>query len=540
LKSDQIRSSSLPRTIFIAVALLSLTPLILSLFGVDFGAERIDLTDEKSRQIFWARGAFIHSILEWSAFGAAIFTAILGIVHFTIKRDVVTPVIALSLLTAGVMDAFHTLAANRIISAISSNEDFIPFTWAICRLFNAFICLAGVGIFLFGKKDFWKLRGNLLIIMVGISFITFAIGVMSFCAFTSELPITQFPGNTLSRPWDVYPLVIYLASILVFKAFHERFPSIFSHALLISLIPNIMVQLHMALGSTSLFDSHFNIAHGLKIIAYTVPMIGLLVDYIATYYKEEALTNKLHLSNQKLEQSNLDLLKFAYTASHDLKAPLRGIESVCSWIKDDIEDKKFDEIPKHLAIIVKRVSRLSALIDGVLKYSRVDYSTAKTQSLDSTAVVQGVVDLVVPHDCPYKVEVAMGMHPVNADRVFLEQIFANLIGNAISHHNKTKGLISVSSRKSGKFVEFRVSDDGPGIPPQYQKRVFNVFETLQRRDVKDSSGIGLSIVKKIVHELGGTIDIDSDGKNGSSIVFSCPEAIEESNEIQSGRQHTLY
>ena len=92
-------------------------------------------------------GSYTHTILEWSAVCAAIFTTVLAFAHFNIKGDVTTPVIGVALLCAGVMDAFHTLAADRLIEAVASNQNLIPFTWALCRLSNAALTIIGVSLF---------------------------------------------------------------------------------------------------------------------------------------------------------------------------------------------------------------------------------------------------------------------------------------------------------------------------------------------------------------------------------------------------------
>ena len=174
----------------------------------------------------------------------------MAFIHFSIKRDVTTPIIALALLCAGVMDAFHTLAADRLIVAVADNRDLIPFTWAICRLFNALIMLSGVGVLLL--KDRRKRRaGTRFVLTTGITFGVMAYGIIHLCATSNQLPQTMFPDSIVTRPWDVAPLVLFLlAGLFVFPRFHRKQLTLLSHSLVISMLPQIATQLHMAFGSS--------------------------------------------------------------------------------------------------------------------------------------------------------------------------------------------------------------------------------------------------------------------------------------------------
>ena len=167
------RSSSnfqLPPQLTAIVALICVLPFLLNLLGVDFAssqyaldfaaAANLDPLILEDRLHHTLAGSFTHTILEWSAFCAAIFTTILAFAHFTIKRETTTLVIGIALLCAGIMDAFHTLAADRLIDAAADHHNLIPFTWAICRMFNALLTIIGVSIFLFLKSEKWQ--GNIL------------------------------------------------------------------------------------------------------------------------------------------------------------------------------------------------------------------------------------------------------------------------------------------------------------------------------------------------------------------------------------------
>lgn len=286
-------SVKLPRFSTIIVLAISILPSLLNLMGVDFGSnappfnpdiigdlDPLELTDQLHRTL---SGSFTHTILEWSAFCAALVTAVLAIAHFTIFRDVTTPVLGVALFCAGSMDAFHTLAADRLIEAVADNRDLIPFTWAICRLSNVVLTGLGVLLFLSDRARRWRRNASLVVaISAGLALLSY--GVVHFCATSEILPKTTYPNALITRPWDVLPLVLFVVfGIWLYPRFYRTYPSLFSHALVVSTVPNAIVQLHMAFGSQALFDNHFNIAHFLKIVAYAVPLFGLILDYVYTH-----------------------------------------------------------------------------------------------------------------------------------------------------------------------------------------------------------------------------------------------------------------
>ncbi len=290
----------LPKVLIWLVCLICLLPFVLNLLGMDFASPRPpDLkliqqavpTEAKEMMFHTLAGSFVHTILEWSAFCAAIFTVILSFAHLKIKADVTTPILGVTLFCAGMMDAFHTLAADRLIEAVADNRNLIPFTWALCRLANALLTMIGISIFMLSKSK--KISGSFgFVTLISFGFGLLSYTVINICATSEILPQTQFPESIITRPWDVLPLILFgISGIFIYPAFYKKYPSLFSHGLIISVIPNIATQMHMAFGSSALFDNHFNIAHFLKIIAYLVPLAGLILDYIYTHHLLEA-TNK--------------------------------------------------------------------------------------------------------------------------------------------------------------------------------------------------------------------------------------------------------
>ncbi len=306
-QTQQIR---LPKLLIWIVWGICLIPFCLNLLGLDFASHQapfepatyttatpIDLLYET------LSGSFTHTILEWSAFCTAIFTVVLAFIHFRLRQDVTTPVIGVALLCAGVMDAFHTLAADRLVEAVADNQDLIPFTWAICRMANVLLTLMGVSIFLFLKPRKWK-KSIYFVLGISIFFGLLSYGVIDLAATSQSLPRTTYPDAVFTRPWDVTPMVLFVfAGVFIYPRFNEIYPSIFAHSLIISTIPNTMTQIHMSFGSTALFDNHFNIAHFLKIIAYLVPLAGLICDYYYTYKKVDLVNRSLNLKIIEQEET---------------------------------------------------------------------------------------------------------------------------------------------------------------------------------------------------------------------------------------------
>jgi two-component system NtrC family sensor kinase len=293
----------LPAVFVWAVTLICAMPFLLNQFGFDFRTSPVPVDWDIVPQLsanqlsdtlhFFLSGSFVHTILEWSAFCTAIFTAILAFAYFRIERDVATPVIGVALLCAGIMDAFHTLAADRLIATVAANHNLIPFTWALCRLCNALLTVIGVGIFLVFQPQKWH-RSSLFVTSMSLAFGVLAYSIIHFCAVSDALPETMFPNSLVTRPWDVIPLFLYaIAGLLIYPSFYLKYPSLFSYSLIISTIPNAATQIHMAFGSTDLFDNHFNIAHFLKIVAYLVPLAGLIFDYAYTHQKIQETNQEL-------------------------------------------------------------------------------------------------------------------------------------------------------------------------------------------------------------------------------------------------------
>ncbi|MGL6337690.1 MAG: ATP-binding protein [Waterburya sp.] len=233
----------------------------------------------------------------------------------------------------------------------------------------------------------------------------------------------------------------------------------------------------------------------------------------------EWLNKELVKITSLLKKRNQELDNFAYVTSHDLKAPLRAIANLASWLSEDLEGQIPEENQRQLQLMQSRVQRLDGLIQGLLEYSRVGRRETPVKTVNVGDLVNEAIDSLSPPP-EFEIVVAPNMPTLTTKPVLLQQVFFNLISNAIKYHPQNSGKIIISVAEQDNFYEFGVSDDGLGIAPQYHDRIFTIFQTLQPRDTIESTGIGLSIVKKIVEGQGGKVRVESKLGEGASFYFT--------------------
>ncbi|NJK46908.1 PAS domain-containing protein [Candidatus Gracilibacteria bacterium] len=233
------------------------------------------------------------------------------------------------------------------------------------------------------------------------------------------------------------------------------------------------------------------------------------------------LNTNLKQTSQQLAKRNQELDKFAYVVSHDLKAPLRAISNLSTWIEEDLNERLLPENQRQMELLRGRVYRLEALIDGLLAYSRIGRFEVPQETVDVAQLLAEIVDSLAPPPT-FTIKIHPNMPTFTTKKLLLYQVFSNLISNAIKHCDRPDGRIQIFVRHGGQNYEFSVVDNGPGIEPQFHERIFVIFQTLKGRDVKENTGIGLSIVKKIIETEGGEIAIESDVGKGTMFRFTWP------------------
>jgi signal transduction histidine kinase/DNA-binding response OmpR family regulator len=278
----------------------------------------------------------------------------------------------------------------------------------------------------------------------------------------------------------------------------------------IELLDKLSVQLAIAIQQAELLD---NLKNELNIRMQAENSL-----------KEKAL--ELQWSNRELlkitsllKSRNQELDRFAYVTSHDLKAPLRAIANLATWLSEDLEGQIPEENQQQLQLMRSRVNRMDGLIQGLLDYSRAGRKNTPAQIVNVKDLVYEAIDSLSPPP-KFEIEIAPNLPTLMTEALLLQQVFTNLISNAIKYHPRQQGKITILMAEQDEFYQFGVKDDGLGIDPQYHERIFTIFQTLQARDSIESTGIGLSIVKKIVESQGGNVWVESQLGQGATFYFT--------------------
>lgn len=251
------------------------------------------------------------------------------------------------------------------------------------------------------------------------------------------------------------------------------------------------------------------------------------VTLLTDISERKVMELRMAQQTRALLRSNEELEQFAYVASHDLKAPLRGIDNLVTWIEEDLAGQLTGDVATNMALLKSRVRRLESLLDDLLAYSRAGRGEIVYDTVDTRALAEELAVLVNPPE-GFRITGADGLPTIRTARAPLTQALQNLIGNAIKHHDHpADGHVEIDARPAsgigGETTEFSVTDDGPGIPAQFRERVFGMFQTLRPRDEIEGSGMGLAIVKKLVERQGGKIWLqDAPGGKGLSVHFTWP------------------
>ncbi|BAY20987.1 integral membrane sensor hybrid histidine kinase [Calothrix sp. NIES-2100] len=222
---------------------------------------------------------------------------------------------------------------------------------------------------------------------------------------------------------------------------------------------------------------------------------------------------------QEVESANQELNDFAYIVSHDLKAPLRGISSLSEWLLMDYGDT-FDDPGKELVrLLINRVKKMYSLIDGILQYSRLGNFKEERQQVNLNDVVTDVIEILAAPE-NIQIEIKHRLPIVDAETTRIRQIFQNLLSNAIKFIDKPQGQIIIDCTENNSYWQFSIADNGQGIEEKHFVKIFQIFHKLSNDEESDSTGIGLSLVKKIVELYGGQVWVESEVGKGSTFFFT--------------------
>ncbi|MES2559339.1 MAG: ATP-binding protein [Bacteroidota bacterium] len=251
---------------------------------------------------------------------------------------------------------------------------------------------------------------------------------------------------------------------------------------------------------------------------------GYLLDtqtevFTALQNKDEA-EKMLKAYAKDLEKKNSELDQFAYVVSHDLKAPLRGINNLSIWIEEDMGVAMNEDAHNNFVLLRSRVTRMENLINGILAYSRAGRTQDENVYFSTYDLIH---DICATLNSDTKITIIQPLPFLKTAKVQMEQVFSNLVSNAIKYNQNPHPEIIITSIETDTECTFCVADNGPGIDSAYHQKIFVIFQTLQSRDTLENTGVGLAIVKKIVEERGGQIWVESKVGHGAKFYFTWPK-----------------
>ncbi len=246
-----------------------------------------------------------------------------------------------------------------------------------------------------------------------------------------------------------------------------------------------------------------------------------MVENIDEKIKIEELKNK-YLT--ELENANEKLKDYAHMVSHDLKAPLRGISTIVTWIREDHYPTLNNDIKTNLDLVYDRVVHMENLINDILEYSSIE-STDKQEEVNVLNVINFIFSKInVPKHIQIKIDQNLPSLE-NYEKIKIYQIFQNLISNAIKYSKKENAKIELRYKEDGENAIFILKDNGIGIDKKYHDKIFSIFQRLDANSF-DSTGVGLAIVKKILNLYNGSIFVESELGKGSSFILHLPKVYE--------------
>ena len=250
-----------------------------------------------------------------------------------------------------------------------------------------------------------------------------------------------------------------------------------------------------------------------------IGLFGIFWDITASKMAEQRQNQLL----EQLEKVNKELKDFAYIVSHDLKAPLRGIKTLAGWMLNDYADKLDEDGREQLNLLSSRVDRMHGLIDGILQYSRVGRMEEEEQvEVDLNHLLTDIIDMLAPPE-NITITVENKLPVIECEQTRITQVFQNLLSNAIKYMDKPEGWIKIGCIEECGCWKFSISDNGPGIEEKYFDKIFQIFQTLSPRDEYESTGIGLTVIKKIIELYGGRIWVESKNGEGSTFFLTFPK-----------------
>ncbi|MDT0643818.1 PAS domain S-box protein [Zunongwangia sp. F363] len=267
-------------------------------------------------------------------------------------------------------------------------------------------------------------------------------------------------------------------------------------------------------------DKNKNTRHWLVSGAPNIDVKGKMIGSIGIFLditERKSLEKKQKELLKHLESQNEKLNDYAHVVSHDLKSPLRNISALLSWTREDFREKLGLESLANLDLMQAKVEKMDHLIESILNYSSIDNTNVSNEKVDLQPLVEDIISMIyVPEHIEVKIKKQLPV--IEADNTRIQQLFQNLISNAVNYIDKEKGIVEIDVNEKANRYIFSIEDNGCGIPAEHHEKVFKIFSSASND--KKSSGIGLSIVKKILDLYEGNIWLESEPGKGTIFYFS--------------------
>ncbi len=236
----------------------------------------------------------------------------------------------------------------------------------------------------------------------------------------------------------------------------------------------------------------------------------------------KSVADVLAKAQADVEAADRELKEFVYVVSHDLRAPLRAVRQLASWLAEDHANSLSTEGKQLIDMLLGRLDRMNNLLEAILQYSRIGRIKEKERDVDVSSLIPHVIQ-TLSHSNKVKMLVQKSLPTVFFEHKRLEEVFRRLLDNAIKFMDKPEGEVKIRCQDDGTHWKFSIEDNGPGIEKKYHEKVFRIFQTLAARDELESAGMGLTLTKKIIESAGGTIWLESEKGKGSTFLFTIPK-----------------
>ena len=239
----------------------------------------------------------------------------------------------------------------------------------------------------------------------------------------------------------------------------------------------------------------------------------------------EELEIKVKTRTEQLEEANRQLESFAYSVSHDLRAPLRSLSGYASILKEDFSSKINDgEFDRVADVVIDGAKRMDRLITDLLEFSKLGRKELTISQIDTNKLVRAVLDDLLLQEPSRKVDATLAnLEPAAGDYSLLRQVWVNLLSNALKYSSKKElAKIDIACTRENGMICYSVEDNGAGFNMNYADKLFGVFQRLHKAADFEGTGVGLALVKNIIHRHGGKIWAEAEVGKGAKFYFTLP------------------